>query len=58
MVSSADDVVLAISLSETHVKLWMILKKKDKGKCNDGFQVFAIQVGGTYLLHCLYDRNC
>ena len=38
-----------ISLSETQVKLWMTLKKKDKRECDDGFQVFAIQIGGAYL---------
>jgi len=36
----SDDVVLSISLSETHVKLWMILKEKDNswGIVTTGFK--------------------
>jgi len=57
MMVGSDDAVLVISLSETQVKLWMILKK-NKQECEDGFQIFAIQIGGAYLLRCWYGRNC
>ena len=57
MMVGSDDAVLVISLSETQVKLWIILKEKDKRECDNGFQVFAIQIGGAYLLCCWYGRG-